>query len=150
MSSRPPSGVAKVKRRRRGDKRHHHTMLCLLKCGGRKNLSLPYDLLEVMGLPSFIIGSKLTRSSARWCWGRSTTAYTMLELRSLIWGFDKSCMIVYCITSQPANLFSNVPYWHFRRPLAEMLKVDFSTPSSFWGFRWSGMDPYDSSPIGYY
>ena len=28
------------------------TKLCLLKSGGRKSLSLPYDLLEVMGLPS--------------------------------------------------------------------------------------------------
>ena len=28
------------------------TKPCLLKSGGHKNLSLPYDLLEVMGLPS--------------------------------------------------------------------------------------------------
>ena len=49
MSSRPPLGAAKVKRRRRGDKRHRHTKPCLLKSCGRKNLPLPYDLLEVMG-----------------------------------------------------------------------------------------------------
>ena len=39
--------------RRRGDKRHRHQAVpaYLKKSGGRKNLSLPYDLLEVMGLP---------------------------------------------------------------------------------------------------
>ena len=51
MSSRPPLGAAKVNRRRRGDKRHRHTKPCLLKSGGRRNLPLPYDLLEVMELP---------------------------------------------------------------------------------------------------
>ena len=46
MSSRPPLGAARVKRRRRGDKRHRHAMPCLLKMksGGHKNLPLPYDL----------------------------------------------------------------------------------------------------------
>ena len=56
MSSCPALGAAKVERRWRGDKRHRHTMPCLLKSGGRKNLTLPYDLLEVMGL-SFMIES---------------------------------------------------------------------------------------------
>ena len=47
MSSCPPLWAVKVKRRRRGDKRHRHIMPCLLNCGGRKSLPLPYDFLEV-------------------------------------------------------------------------------------------------------
>ena len=43
MSSRPPLKAAKIKRRRRGDERHRHKAV-------HKNLPLPYDLLEVMGL----------------------------------------------------------------------------------------------------
>ena len=50
MSSRPPLGAAKVKRRRRGDNRHRHTRPCLLKRGGHKNLPLAADLQEVKGL----------------------------------------------------------------------------------------------------
>ena len=37
------------------------------------------------------------------------------DLRSLIWGFGASCVIVHRVTSQPVNVFSNVPYWHFRQ-----------------------------------
>ena len=32
----------------------------------------------------------------------------------LIWDFGESCMIVDGITSQPANVFPNVPYLHFQ------------------------------------
>ena len=34
---------------RRGDKRHRHTRPCLLQSGGRKTLSLLYDLLRLWG-----------------------------------------------------------------------------------------------------
>ena len=42
MSSSPPLGAAKVKRRGRGDKRHRHTMPCLLKAVGIKT-AFPYN-----------------------------------------------------------------------------------------------------------
>ena len=41
MSSRPPLGAAKVKRRRRRDKRPRHTKPRLLKSGGRKTCHSP-------------------------------------------------------------------------------------------------------------
>ena len=49
----PPSfGVAKVKRRRRGDRLQCHKAVDVVgESGGFKNLPLPYDLLEIMGLP---------------------------------------------------------------------------------------------------
>ena len=40
-------GMAKVKRRRRGDERHRHSA-GLQNSGGRKSLSLPYDLLMLL------------------------------------------------------------------------------------------------------
>ena len=43
MSSRPPFGAAKVKRRRRGDKHHCHNA-GLRKSIGLKTLPLPYDV----------------------------------------------------------------------------------------------------------
>ena len=45
---------------------------------------------------------KKTRISPQWRSARSTTAHIVLYLRSLIWGFRKSCTIVHSITSQQA------------------------------------------------
>ena len=42
-------------------------------------------------------------------------------------GFGQSCTIVYCITSQPSNMFSNVPYLHFRRSPTGRLKSETGT-----------------------
>ena len=59
---------------------------------GRSYADIKQDLLECT-----------TRSSPH----RSTTAHTVLNLRSLIWSFGKSsCTIVHGITSQPAYVFS--------------------------------------------
>ena len=50
----------------------------------------------------------VTRSQPQ-CWlGRSTNTHIVLDLRSLIYRFGESCTIVHGITSQPANVFSNV------------------------------------------
>ena len=56
----------------------------------------------------------------------------MLDLCSLIWGFDESSTNVHCITSQP--MCSQM--WHFRRSSTFWLKVErFFFNSPVWGVR---------------
>ena len=47
--------------------------------------------------------SLTARSTPQWRSGRSTTTLIVLYLRSIIWGFGESCVIVLCITSQSAK-----------------------------------------------
>ena len=57
------------------------------------------------------------------------TYCTVLDLRSLVWGFGESCTIFHGITSQPANVFSYVPNSHFHRSPTGWL--NFEMRSSF-------------------
>ena len=53
-----------------------------------------------------------------WWSGYSMNPRTVFDLLICVdsfWSIGDSCMIVQCITSQPANTFSNAFYWHFRR-----------------------------------
>ena len=72
-----------------------------------------------------------TNSSPQWWSDSLMTAQILLNLRSPVWGFGESCTIVHGITSHPANVFSNVPYWYFRLSLTVWLQYegDFLTPT---------------------
>ena len=67
------------------------------------------------------------RSSPQWRLGRLTSAHIVLAwsgLCSLIWVVGESCTVVHGITSQSANVFSNVVYWHFLLSLTVWLQFD--------------------------
>ena len=98
----------------------------------------------------------ITRSSPQWWSGRSTTAHNVLDLCSLIWGFDESSMIVHGITLQPSmcvilkcavKTFSSISTL-----LAEICKGNFwpLTPPPRFGGRepdMSGIGPFYSPPM---
>ena len=59
----------------------------------------------------------------------TTTAHIVFDLRSLIWVFGKSCMIVKGMNAEPENVLSNVLHWHFRRSPTIWLQFERET---FW------------------
>ena len=89
----------------------------------------------------------------QWWSGCSTTAHIVLDLCSRIWGFSGRRTIVYSITSQPANVFSNVLYWHFRQSPTVWLQFQrgLSTPGlgvwAKWGSGWAHLITTSWVPI---
>ena len=75
-----------------------------------------------------------TRSSPQWWSSRSMTAHIVYDLRWIIRVFS-TCTIVHGITSQSANVFSNVLYWYFCRSpnsWVEIWKGDFFFSTPIW------------------
>ena len=87
---------------------HQNDQIIQLFSPGVSSLPKQIAYWGLRGCRGGVAVSKTTTSSSRS--DRWTTAHIALDLGSLVWGFDESCTIVHCITSQPANLFSNVPY----------------------------------------
>ena len=86
----------------------------------------------------------------------TTTHNIVLDLRSPVWGFGESWTIVHGITSQPADVFSDAFYSHFRRYLTTLMKSErglFDPHPGFVGRRERGgrvVRPFDGSPMGSY
>ena len=66
--------------RRREDKRRRHTEPYLLKSGGLKTLPLPYDILEVMGLPLIAF---VANAVGLLCYERFDKVITTMVIRPL-------------------------------------------------------------------
>ena len=119
---------------------------------GRKQAITWWYSVTSRVLNAFSLSLK-TRSSPQWWSGRSTTAHIVLDLRSLIWSFGESCTIVRCITSTPANVFSNLLYWHFRRYSSDWLKFERGTfrplgLAGYWGRGGSSIGPLQARLSG--